>query len=180
MKLDPRIIDISKILLRNETDEAKKYIGTKCYFGHDLVDFIDVDNECFLGTLINVDISDDIEPYEGKIKRPDMEPYFSYLLPAKFVEEEKPKKDKYVPFETLNDLRDYKIRIGDPIVFFNKKYPEIRYSTIVTEIQFDNDNFNVIGITLGSTSYSLETLCNDYIWHCCNNEWIPFGKRVEE
>lgn len=93
---------------------------------------------------------------------------------------DKPKKDKYVPFETLNDLRDYKIRIGDPIVLFNKKYPEIRYSTIVTEIQFDNDNFTVIGITLGSTSYSLETLCNDYIWHCCNNEWIPFGKKVEE
>jgi hypothetical protein len=88
--------------------------------------------------------------------------------------------NKYVPFETLNDLRDYKIHIGDPIIFFNKKYPEIRYSTIVTEIQFDNDNFTVINITLGSTAYSLETLCDDYIWHCCNNEWVPFGKRVEE
>ena len=90
MKLDPRIKDISKILLRNETDEAKKYIGTKCYFGHDLVDFIDIDNECFLGTLINVDSADDIEPYEGKIKRQDMEPYFSYLLPAEFVEKGNP------------------------------------------------------------------------------------------
>ena len=92
MKLDPKIIDIEQILLRNETDKAKKYIGTKCYFGHDLVDFIDVDKECFLGTLTNVDVSDDIEPYEGKIKRSDMEPYFSYLLPAEFVEKEKPKK----------------------------------------------------------------------------------------
>ena len=88
--------------------------------------------------------------------------------------------NKYVPFETLNDLRDYKIHIGNSIVFFNKKYPEIRYSTIVTEIQFDNDNFSVIGITLGNTTYSFEALCNDYIWHCCNNEWVPFGKRVEE
>ena len=46
--------------------------------------------------------------------------------------------------------------------------------------KFDNDNFNVINITLGTTAYSLEILCNNYIWHCCNNEWVPFGKRVEE
>lgn len=180
MKLDPRIIDISKILLRNEMDKAKKYIGTKCYFGHDLVDFININNECFLGTLINVDELDDIEPYELEVKRKDIESNFSYLLPAEFVEEEKPKENKYVPFETLNDLRDYKIHIGDPIIFFNKKYPEIRYSTIVTEIQFDNDNFTVINITLGSTAYSLDTLCENYIWHCCNNEWVPFGKKVEK
>ena len=179
MKLDSRIKDISKILLRNETDEAKKYIGTKCYFGHDLVDFIDIDNECFLGTLINVDISDDIEPYEGKIKRSDMEPYFSYLLPAKFVEEEKPKENKYVPFETLNDLRDYKIHIGDVIQLRPLDAPDIQHSTIVTNIYFECNSEEIILITLGADTYSLDTLCNNYLIKL-DNEWVPFGKRVEE
>lgn len=180
MKLDPRIKDISKILLRNETDKAKKYIGTKCYFGNDLVDFININNECFLGTLINVDELDDIEPYEGKVERLDLEPYFSYLLPAEFVEEEKPKENKYVPFKTIADLNNYKIHIGDPIVFFYKECPEVRHSAIITEINFDNETLNLIDIVIGSTTYSLKALCDNYIWHCCNNEWVPFGKRVEE
>lgn len=175
MKLDPRIVSISHILSPIETEEAEKYIGEMCYFADGFYTFSNLD-KCPKAKLEKIHYDSKDFPYEWN---EDFEQY-TYLLPAEFVEEEKPKKDKYVPFETLNDLRDYKIRIGDPIVFFNKKYPEIRYSTIVTEIQFDNDNFTVIGITLGSTSYSLETLCNDYIWHCCNNEWVPFGKRVKE
>lgn len=179
MKLDPRIKDISKILLRNEMDKAKKYVRTKCYFGNDLVDFIDIDNECFLGTLTNVDELDDIEPYEGKIERVDVEPYFSYLLPAEFVEEEKPKENKYVPFETLNDLRDYKIRIGDPIQLKHKEYPDIQHSTIVTNISFECNSEEIILITLGADTYSLDTLCNNYLIKL-DNKWVPFGKRVKE
>lgn len=175
MKLDPRIVNISHILSPIETEEAEKYIGEMCYFADGFYTFSNLD-KCPKAKLEKIHYDSKDFPYEWN---EDFEQY-TYILPIKFVEKPKKEKDKYVPFETLNDLKDYKIRIGDPIVFFNKKYPEIRYSTIVTEIQFDNDNFNVIGITLGSTSYSLETLCNDYIWHCCNNEWIPFGKRVEE
>lgn len=173
MKLDPRIVSISHILSPIETEEAAKYIGEMCYFADGFYTFSDLD-KCPKAKLEKIHYDSKDFPYEWN---EDFEQY-TYILPVKFVE--KPKKDKYVPFETLNDLRDYKIRIGDPIVFFNKEYPEIRYSTIVTEIQFDNDNFNIIGITLGSTTYSLETLCNNYIWHCCNNKWVPFGKKVKE
>ena len=179
MKLDPRIKDISKILLRNEMDKAKKYVGTKCYFGNDLVDFIDIDNECFLGTLTNVDELDDIEPYEGKIERVDVEPYFSYLLPAEFIEKEKPKKEKYVPFETLNDLSDYKIHLGGVIQLRPLDAPDIQHSTIVTNISFECNSGEIILITLGADTYSLDTLCNNYLIKL-DNKWVPFGKKVKE
>lgn len=179
MKLDPRIkkdfIIFSPFAVDYAKEEVRKYINTKCYFCDDIIAYEGLEN-CDVGILAGFNYTE-CHPF---IPVGDTEGY-KFCLPAAFVEEkEKPKEDKYVPFETLNDLRDYKIRIGDPIVFFNKEYPEIRYSTIVTEIQFDNDNFTVINITLGSTAYSLESLCDNYIWHCCNNEWVPFGKRVEE
>lgn len=87
--------------------------------------------------------------------------------------------NKYVPFETLNDLRDYKIRIGDPIQFKSKESPDIQHSTIVTNISFECNSEEIILISLGIDTYSLDTLCNNYLIKL-DNKWVPFGKRVEE
>ena len=91
----------------------------------------------------------------------------------------KPKEDKYVPFETVNDLRDYKIRIGYPIQLKHKEYPDIQHSTIVTNISFECNSEEIILITLGADTYSLDTLCNNYLIKL-DNEWVPFGKKVKE
>lgn len=176
MKLDPRIEVISDIITCFEKDKnkVKNYVGQKGYFTDDMMEYGNLES-CIYGELIAFNINEDY-PFRCKTDAT----FYAFFIPECSLLKTKPKKEKYIPFETLNDLKDYKIHIGDPIVFFNKEYPKIRYSTIVTEIQFDNDNFTVINITLGSTTYSLETLCNNYIWHCCNNEWVPFGKKVEE
>ena len=88
------------------------------------------------------------------------------------------KNTKYVPFETLNDLRDYKIRIGDPIQFKYKNASDIQYSTIVTNITFEDNSEEAIDITLGADTYSFATLCDNYLIKL-DNKWVPFGKRVE-
>ena len=87
--------------------------------------------------------------------------------------------NKYVPFETLNDLRDYKIHIGDVIQLRPLDAPDIQHSTIVTNIYFECNSEEIILITLGADTYSLDTLCNNYLIKL-DNEWVPFGKRVEE
>lgn len=172
MKLDSSIETLSDILTCFDIEEASQFLGQKGYFADVYSSFQDLSNRIY-GTLTEIRDSDC--PFKM-----DNNEHWCFFIPESRLLKTKQKKSKYVPFETLNDLRDYKIHIGDTIVFFNKEYPEIRYSTIVTEIQFDNDNFTVINITLGTTAYSLETLCDNYIWHCCNNEWVPFGKKVEE
>lgn len=172
MKLDPRIVSISHILSPIETEEAAKYIGEMCYFTDGFYTFSDLD-KCPKAKLEKIHYDSKDFPYEWN---EDFEQY-TYILPVKFVK--KPKENKYVPFETVNDLRDYKIRIGYPIQFKHKEYPDIQHSTIVTNISFECNSGEIILITLGADTYSLDTLCNNYLIKL-DNEWVPFGKKVEE
>ena len=172
MKLDPKIVSISHILSPIETEEAEKYIGEMCYFADGFYTFSNLD-KCPKAKLEKIHYDSKDFPYEWN---EDFEQY-TYILPVKFVE--KPKKDKYVPFETLNDLRDYKIRIGDPIQFKQKEVPDVQYSTIVNNIAFECNSEEIILITLGADTYSLDTLCNNYLIKL-DNKWVPFGKKVKE
>lgn len=172
MKLDPRIVSISHILSPIETEEAEEYIGEMCYFADGFYTFSDLD-KCPKGKLDKIHYDSKDFPYEWT---EDFEQY-TYILPVKFVK--KPKEDKYVPFETLNDLRDYKIHIGDVIQIRPFDAQDIQYSTIVTSITFEHNTEELIEIVLGSTTYSFASLYDHYLF-LLDNEWVPFGKRVKE
>lgn len=86
---------------------------------------------------------------------------------------------KYVPFETLNDLRDYKIHIGDIVQIRPFDAQDVQYSTIVTNITFEHNTEELIEIALGACTYSFASLCNQYLF-LLDNEWVPFGKKIEE
>ena len=105
MKLDPRIVTISHILSPIETEEAEKYIGEMCYFADGFYTFSNLD-KCPKAKLNKIHYDSKDFPYEWT---EDFEQY-TYILPVKFVK--KPKEDKYVPFETVNDFANALVRYG--------------------------------------------------------------------
>ena len=173
MNLDKRIKDISQVLSPIETEEAEEYIGEMCYFADGFYTFSDLD-KCPKGKLEKIHYDSKDFPYEWN---EDFEQY-TYILPVKFIE--KPKEDKYVPFETTHDLAKVNFHTGDIIDFMNKKFPEIIHRAIITEVNYDEVKERLIDITLGSTTYSFNTLCDEYMYLNAHLKWVPFGKRVEE
>ena len=178
MKLDPKIKDISQILSPIETEEAEKYIGEMCYFADGFYTFSDLD-KCPKAKLEKIHYDSKDFPYEWN---EDFEQY-TYILPVKFVE--KPKENKYVPFDTTQDLAEVNFHIGNVINFASKKFPGIIHRAVITEVNYEEIEINydevqekVIDITLGSTTYSFKTLFDEYKYLNENEEWTPFGKKV--
>ena len=185
MEWDKRIKEDSIIFTPFAVDYAKeevsKYINTKCYFCNDIIAYEGLAN-CNVGILAGFNYTG----YHPYIPIGDTEGY-KFCLPAVFVEEEKPRKEKYVPFETIHDLAEAHLHIGNIVNFICKDYPEVIHRAVVNEVNYeeveiayDKTEEKVIDITLGCTTYSFDTLCNDYKYLDKNEEWTAFGKRVKE
>lgn len=182
MKLDPRIKDIALILSPNEIEEAEKYKGEMCYFANNFYIFNNLD-QCPKAKLEKIHYDTKDYPYEWDA---DFDQY-TYMLPVKFVEKPKPKEIKYVPFETIHDLAEAHLHLGNIVNFICDEYPEVIHRAVVAEvnyreveIDYDETKEEVINITLGSTTFSFDVLCDRYKYLDKNEEWVPFGKRVEE
>lgn len=172
---DPRIKN--ELLIRGpfNTESANKYIGKKGYFTDDIFNFSNLDS-CCAGMMVSVE-ADNRYPYycgiydEGVIIRGN----FSFFLSAEFVEERP--KEKFIPFRYLKELADAGIEVGKVISIRNKNSDLVTMNVLVTEINYDTENNEVIDITLGATGYEFSTLFNSYQLQV-NGEWKPFG--VEE
>ena len=175
MKYDPRIKNEHCIRDPFNVETAKQYIGKRGYFTDDIFNFSNLDS-CCDGMLVSVE-SDNSHPYycaisdEGVIIKGN----FSFFLSAEFVEE-KP-KEKLIPFRYLNELTDAGIEVGKVISIRNKNDDIVVAKVLVTEINYNHEDMEVINITLGATGYEFPTLFNSYLLQV-DGEWVPFG--VEE
>lgn len=86
-------------------------------------------------------------------------------------------KEKFIPFRYLCELTDAGIEVGKVISIRNKNYDAVITNVLVTEINYNPEDSEVIDITLGATGYEFSTLFNSYQFQI-NGEWRPFG--VEE
>ena len=110
---------------------------------------------------------------------------YAFFIPENNLLKTKKKKPKYVPFDTTQDLAEVNFHVGNIINFKNKEYPEVIHRAIITEVNYEEIEINydevqekVIDITLGSTTYSFDTLFDNYMYLNENEEWTPFGKKV--
>ena len=175
MKLDKRVKENALIGHCFNAEELKRYIGQVCYFVDALEDFSDLINP-FEGTLKAVS-PDAVDCYvaEAKVNGSPAEFSYAFCLPAVFVEE-KP-KEKLIPFRYLNELKDAGIEVGKVISIRNKNEDIVISNALVTEINYNREDNEVINITLGATGYEFSTLFNSYLLQV-DGEWRPFG--VEE
>lgn len=165
-KLDPRIKDRKFIFDCFNAEEAKKYIGQKCYMSDFIGRFDDIENtvEC---TLENID--------GGRFVYNSL--WFAFCLPAEFVA---PKEKKFRPY-TLMEFED-KFHIGLPINF-RKKGAEGHEKCLIlngySHHQYEGETITYIYI--GSDPYTLDELFKDYEWQSHYTEdYQPFGVEVEE
>lgn len=173
---DPRIKNEHCIRDPFNVETAKQYIGKRGYFTDDIFNFSNLDN-CCAGMLVSVE-ADNRHPYycgisdEGVIIKGN----FSFFLSAEFVEEKS--KEKFIPFRYLNELTDAGIEVGKVISIRNKNDDIVVANVLVTEINYNHENMEVINITLGATGYEFSTLFNSYQFQV-NGEWVPFGVKEE-
>ena len=144
-------------------ERCEKYINNlKGYFANEISSFCDI-NICKYGTLGSV-LGDQQESFYMS----ETEESFSFFIPEYFV---KPKEKKYKPY-TIEEFCNE----GFEIVVFRSKIDEspeyhVRYNGY---IKYDN----VYNIILGTISYTLSDLFENYEYLDDDGEWKPFG--VEE
>lgn len=163
-KLDPRIKDRKYIFDCFNADEAKKYIGKKCYMSDSIARFEDVEitAPCILREIEDGRFVDDCLR-------------FTYCLPAEFVA---PKEKKFRPY-TLMEFED-EFHIGLPIRFRRKG--EVGCERLLILNGYRREQYNgqtVTYIYMGGGGYTLQELFEDYEWQSHYTEdYQPFG--VEE
>ena len=164
IKLDPRIKDRKYIFDCFNADEAKKYIGKKCYMSDSIARFEDVEitAPCILKEIEDGRFVDDCLR-------------FTYCLPAEFVA---PKEKRCRPY-TFPEFCG-KFTVGRPINFRKKDNVGNEQYLILNGYKTVNDlDRTVHYICIGSTSYILNELFNEYEWQeLSTHEWKLFG--VEE
>lgn len=159
-KLDPRIKDRKYIFDCFNADEAKKYIGKKCYMTDYFERFSDVESaaKCTL-----VEIADDGHFIEGSFQ-------FAYCLPFEFVA---PKEKKYRPY-TLMEFFD-KFPVGKPIRF--RKKGEVGHERFLILNGYVDAELGAEAahyIHIGSNPYTLEELFEKYEWQKHTEDFKPF------
>lgn len=172
MKLDARINKLSDILTCVNTEEAKQFIGQRGYFADNIALFDNLDERRYaiLEAIINSDNDLAFRGYGGVS-------YWRYFIPECRL---KPKETKYIQFETTHDLAEAHLQLGYIINFVNTKFLDVVHRAVISEVTYDDNTKELIDITLGNTTYSFESLFNDYQFLDSNGKWIPFGKKVKE
>ena len=170
MKLDERINKLSDILTCTDIEEAKQFIGQKGYFA-DVIDLFENLKERQYGTLACA------EDHDLPFRVRDGNCFWRYFIPESRL---KPEEKKYVQFQTTHDLGDANLHLGNIINFVNTKFLDVVHRAVINEVTYDDNTKELIDITLGNTTYSFESLFNDYQFLDSNGKWIPFGKKVEE
>lgn len=176
MKLDKRVKENALIGHYFNAAELKKYISKECYFADDLEDFSDLTNT--LKGVLKAVAPDAEECYLVKYELNGQPAglHYTFCLPAEFVKEKS--KEKFIPFRYLNELTDAGIEVGKVISMKSKNFDLVTRNALVTEINYDTENNNVIDITLGATGYEFPTLFNSYLLQV-DGEWVPFGVKEE-
>lgn len=105
MELDKRIIDGKKPLTCFDTEQAKQFIGKKCYFSDDARDFMNLD-KADGDTLFYVAELQNIWTAEEYCFADNSNDY-RFILPFEWVKPEEPEK-KYRPYSLEEFLAIFK------------------------------------------------------------------------
>lgn len=173
MELDKRIIEGKKPLTCFDAEQARNFVGKKCYLTNDISLFSDLDS--FKDTEGCSDA-----PYVGVIDRlTNINKEFSmvfdttylrwkFCIPCEWVTEEK-KEPKYRPYTLTEFVNTYSL--GDEVIMRSKNNPTVTHVLFV-EYEEGRDD-----VRLGQCWYTFMILFNNYEL-CTDEGWKPFG--VEE
>lgn len=170
MILDKRILKGKTYLDCFDTEEAKQFIGKKCYFTRDLSRFENLDGPGVYKVTLT-DISDHYEVCYGSdelgIQQWD---YARFIIPCEWVKEAIEKK--YRPYKDVEEFfDDVGCTLGDVIRFRKRDTTEEEYHTLLTGFK-GNARVN-IGLGDGGY-YSLSDLFSLFELYTADG-WRPFG-----
>lgn len=163
-KLDPRIKDSKYIFDCFNADEAKKYIGKKCYMTDYFERFEDVEKtvKCILHKIAD----------DGSFVTDEDDYRFSYCLPLEFVAQEK-RLRPYTFEEYCN-----KFPVERPFKF-REKGKESRELFLIQNDDLRNKQIANVYVCIGSFQYTFDELFKKYeLYDYATGVWTPFG--VEE
>ena len=180
MELDKRIIDGKKPLTCFEANQAKFFIGEKCYLTNDISIFANLDqfiekegcsNVTYAGVIDTLEnIGTELSmPFETARLR------WKFCLPCEWVKKEEP-KTKYRPF-SLNEFIEL-YAIGDVVTYRIKDCEVIEQSMLIGFLSSgDEDAPGNSCVIIGNHKYGLKELFNNYELQY-QAHWQPFG--IEE
>lgn len=178
MELDKRIVPGKRPLSCFDTEQAKQFIGKKCYFSDDARDFMNLDKAdgdtlFYVAELQNIWTA---EEYCFADNSND----WRFILPLDWVREEKTEPEpKYRPY-TIKDFRKAFVneKLDVFIILRDKHNPDdiytLRYNGSVRKGRFEY-------IYLGDKIFSFESLFENYEVADYDGNWQPFGvKEIPE
>lgn len=175
MELDKRIKEGKRPLNCFDTEQAKQFIGKKCYFSDDARDFINLD-KADGDTLFYVAELQNIWTAEEYCFADNSNDY-RFILPFEWVNPEEPiEKKKYRPFSLEEFFNIFEV--GDLIVFKMKNTDEVKcamFTGYITDVErIDDKTPGAVDLMLGIFHYSLFSLFEDFelLYH---GKWQPFG-----
>lgn len=150
------------------------YLNKECYFS-DFQDFSDYKE----GILKMIKVSDDIGyPYESM----NDGHHYKYFIPKdKVVFEIEESKKYYRSFKTVEEfLNHVGLKNSDKVQFveFHSRHSNSRYRLVYNG--YEIDTFGVAYIHLGSMSFTLNELFNNYEYTLNGSEWLAFSVECEE
>ena len=166
MELDKRIKEGKRPLTCFDTEQAKQFIGKKCYFSDDARDFMNLDKAdgdtlFYVAELQNIWTA---EEYCFADNSND----WRFILPCEWVEEEKkePKEPKYREYKNLDEFFDVTgLEIGDLI---HLKFPGGNDAELLIVGGCNNSLF------IGIHKYTFKELF-EMVEISISGEWKPFG-----
>ena len=176
MELDKRIKEGKRPLNCFDTEQAKQFIGKKCYFSDDARDFMNLDKAdgdtlFYVAELQNIWTA---EEYCFADNSND----WRFILPFEWVkpeESEEPEK-KYRPLSYKDFWRLFDF--GDGVCFRRKGQDTAEFSMLLGyEIDSDGNRAEIPGegkVNLGGNRYTLAELFEYYEMQL-DGEWQPFG-----
>ena len=162
LELDNRIINkCHPYDCFSNAEEVSQY--SKGWFTNILEDFTNLDNHTItFGSLTG--IKDSVYPFQTE------RGFYKFFLPECMAK-------VYKKFRAYNSVKELSFTVGDILFIKDKESQEIEKCVCTSVLYGKNDNISLI--SLGTTTYSVQELFEDYEWRFTETgDWKPFG--VEE
>ena len=174
MELDKRIKEGKRPLNCFDTEQAKQFIGKKCYFSDDARDFMNLD-KADGDTLFYVAELQNIWTAEEYCFADNSNDY-RFILPFEWGKSEESEK-KYRPYTKHEFLN--KFECGKPINIRRKDDYINLFIETMPSVKIDNLCDDVY-VRLFEGIFNLKRLFDEFEWQKSNGEWQPFGVEEKE
>lgn len=178
MELDKRIVEGKRPLTCFDTEQAKQFIGKKCYFSDEACDFMDLDkagsDTFYVAELQNIWTAEAVEDYCFADNSND----WRFILPLEWVKEEKTEPEpKYRPYTIKDFEKAFLNGEFEDFIIFRDKHDHGNVYTMRYNGNYTRGKYEYI--CLGAKNYSFESLFENYEVADYDGDWQPFGVLVE-